>query len=328
MSRVVKKNKNMHTLFYRLKELGGKRIAFSILVLAYLGWLTTINALMFLPVLGILPDNALSAMKHFGDFMSTGDTHNLIHELVFAFIIGPAGIGLLSQLWRPKENYAGQWVAMIVWGTMILTALITGNWVPQPLFITFGGLTLIATIFHPAGSGLFSWFSMSRVSKTLLALVVVASIPLLSFAVANINEQRAGAMSPSDSRGIFNFFGHQIPQHGGNSATEPMDTMNMEGQAGHNMKHIEVGHYRSMAAYGLIVILVGLLASARPGGWRFAAWIAGLLAVLLGSLSFMLPSAESSLGIAWGVAFAVWGTVFIAAAELTRKSSYSMEQPN
>ena len=404
-------------------------------------------------------------MGHFGIFRS-GDTHNLIHELAFAFIIGTAAVGLLSQLWRPKENVAGQLVALIAWGAMVVAALITGNWVPQPLFIIFGGPTLIATILHPAGRGLFSWSSASRINKTLFILIVVAAVPFLVFAFANISQQRSGAMSPGESGEMFNFFGHKIPQHGGNGATEPasteavkrkygnytvaqaeregykldtfcldaesfgqpkelgamgyhatnesllrgpistdrpqalmfdekgqilgveyeimtdavseppqlfgqtfkklpphpgvnhehyalhvwfsdnpngefadfnanvicppgstptagsgnLDAMGVEGEAGHDMEHVAAGHYRNMAAYSLIVILVGLLASFRPGGWRFAAWIAGLLSILLGLVSAVLPSAESSLGIAWGIAAAVWGIVFIVAAELTRKT--------
>jgi hypothetical protein len=315
----------MHKLTHKLQELGWRRVAFSFVVLLYLAWLAIINALMFLPALGLLPDNALSAMRHFGDFIGTGDTHNLIHELVFAFIIGTAGVGLLSQLWKPKENYAGQWVAIIAWGIMLFTAIITGNWVPQPLFITFGGLTLIATILHPAGRGLFSWLHTPRVNKALLALVIVAAVPFFFFAVENINLQRDGAMSPSENGGVFNFFGHTIPQHGEDNPSEfydgsaRSDTVTTQKEdANHDMEHIAVGHYRSMAAYSLIIILIGILASFRPGGWRFAMWIAGLLAVMLGLASVVLPSAGSSLGLVWGLAAIVWCIAFIAIGEFTR----------
>lgn len=303
-----------------------RRVAFSVIVLTYLVWLAIVNALMFLPVLGLLPDNALSAMKHFGDFISTGDTHNLIHELVFAFIIGTAGVGLLSQLWKPKENYAGQWVAMIAWGVMILIAAITDNWVPQPLYLTFGGLTLIATFLHPAGRDLFRWLRTPRINKALLILVAVATIPFLFFAVENINLQRGGAMNQSENGGAFNFFGHQIPQHGGDNlevpsenSAEPGAMTAQEEQADHDMEHISVGHYRSMAAFSFMIILLGLLASLRPSGWRFAAWTAGLLAALFGIASIVLPEAESSLGLGWGFASTIWGIAFIAVGESVRR---------
>ena len=303
-----------------------RRKVFFFAVLAYWGWLIIVNVFMFLPSFGLLPDNALSVMKHFGDFLSTGDTHNLIHELVFAFIIGVAGVGLLSGLVRPKKNYAGQWVAIIAWGAMILTALITGNWVPQPLFISFGGLALVATIFHPDGSGLFAWLRKPLINKTLLMLVIIAAIPLLFFAVKNINLQRGDIVGQSENGGALNFFGHQIPKHGGNNAEVPSessaesDVMTaQEEQGDRNMEHIAAGHYRDMAAFSLVVVLVGLLASLRPGGWRFAAWVAGLLAVLLGVASMVLPGAESSLGVGWGFTSAVWGIVFIAVGEFVRR---------
>lgn len=285
-----------------------RRGAFSFVVLAYIGWLGIINALMFLPALGWLPENILSAMGHF-EFVSTGDTHNLIHELTFAFIVGTAALGLLFQLRKPMENVAGQLIAMIVWTAMALIALITNNWVPQPLFITFGGLTLLATILHPAGRGLFNWLSAVRVSKILLGLIVVAAVPLLAFAFTNFGVQTAGG----ETAGLFR---HEIPaMHGGGAVANqgPSDD-----EAAHDDEHANQGHYRNMAAFSFIVILVGMLASLRPIGWRLAAWIAGGLAGLLGLASVILPAAESSLGLTWGLAAIVWGTVFIAAAELTR----------
>src|SRR3989338_2498977 len=194
----------MHKLTHKLKELGGRRIAFSLVVLAYLGFLGFINVMM------LLPGNWMSAMGHFS-FINTGDTHNLIHELVFALIVGTAAVGLFSQLWKPKENFAGQLIAMIAWVTMIFTAAITNNWVPQPLFIIFGGLTLIATILHPAGLGLFNWIRIAKVNKILLALVIIAAVPLTVFAFTNINLQTMG-----EGRNTGFDLNHQRPaMHGG-----------------------------------------------------------------------------------------------------------------
>lgn len=325
----------MHKLMNKVKELGGRRIAFSLVVLAYLGFLAVINALMFLPVFGLLSDNTLSAMGHFGDFTSTGDTHNLIHELVFSFIIGTAAVGLLSQLWKPKENFAGQLVALIAWVTMILTAAFTNNWVPGELFIIFGGLTLLATILHPAGRGLFNWFSVAKLNRTLLTLVIIVAVPLLMFAVTNIGLQTAGSQDGlnSDSNGSA---GYQRPAlHGGDSTTnqEPLRDQSVSETEGmvtddedHDQEHVAAGHYRSMATFSFIIILVGLLASFRPKGWRLAAWIAGFLSILFGLASMILPTAESSLGVAWGIAAIAWGVVFITVAEFTRRKELKETQ--
>jgi uncharacterized protein YjeT (DUF2065 family) len=442
----------MHTLTHKLKELGWRRIAFSLVVLAYLGFLGFINVLMF------IPGNWLSAMGHF-DFIYTRDTHNLIHEFVFALIVGTAAVGLASQLWKPKENFAGQLIAMIAWGAMIFIAALTNNWVPQPLFLIFGGLTLIATILHPAGLGLFNWIRTAKVNKILLTLVVIAAVPLTVFAFTNINLQSLG-----EGRNTGFDINHQRPSHGGSNSAENIETvrqqyggytvaqaeregyildtfcldaesfgkpaelgamgyhatnetllsgpidalrpqafmfdaegrvlgveyeimaemvseppqlfgqtftklpphpgvahehyalhvwfidnpsgqfadfnpdvscpsgstpsteitddysgMAMNDEMDHDQEHITVGHYRNMAAFSLIVFLVGLLASFRPRGWRLAAWVAGSLPILFGFASVVLPGAESSLGLAWGIVAIVWGLAFIAAAELTNK---------
>lgn len=473
----------MSELLPTLKELGWRRIVFSLVVLAYVGFLGVINALMFLPALGLLPDNILSAMGHFGSFLNTGETHDLIHEFVFAFIVGTAAVGLLSQLWKPKEHFAGQLVALTAWGVMILIALITNSWVPQPLFIIFGGLTLLATALHPARRDLFTWFSTARINRVLLALVIIAAVPLLLLAVKNINLQRAGInVNQNESGEFINLFGHKIPRHGSDEDTTPstdiktvkqrysnytvaqaeregyildsfcldaasfgqsaergamgfhatnesllrgpiaaerpqafmFDTegrvlgveyeimtdavseppqlfgqtfaklpphpgvahehyalhvwfidnpsgqfadfnpnvncpsdsmpssdqehghgasatgneggMATDDKAAHDQKHPALGHYRNLAALSLIIILIGTLASLWPPGWRFTAWIAGGLPILLGLASVVLPSAESSLGLAWGLATIVWGIVFVTTAEfIHRRDVHKLE---
>lgn len=313
----------MSELIPNLKELGWRHIAFSLVVLAYIGFLGVINALMFLPALGLLSDNILSAMGHFGSFLDTGETHDLIHEFVFAFIVGTAAVGLLSQLWKPKENFAGQLVALIAWVAMLVIAALTNNWVPQPLFIIFGGLTLLATILHPAGLGLFNWVRTAKLNGVLLALVIIAAIPLLALAFKNISLQLAGG-------GGTGLFGHNPPAfHGGDSATNQElsqdQSLNDTGsiptddESAHDRKHTALGHYRNLAAFSFIIILVGILASLQPLGWRLAAWIAGFLPILLGLASVVLPGAESSLGVAWGIAAIVWGLTFITAAEFIRR---------
>lgn len=313
----------MHQLTHNLKEFGLRRIAFSLVVLSYLGFLGFINVMM------ILPDNWISAMGHF-NFVSTGSTHNLVHELVFALIVGTGAVALASQLWKPKENFAGQLVALIAWGAMIVLAIVTNNWIPQILYIIFGGLTLLATILHPKGLGLFSWFQRKRISSALFALVIIAVIPFTMFAFANLNLQLTG----SEGLGLSGLLkGHNRPvSHGGEvvseqDSPEKMLLKDMSGmavdmdkeKADHDQEHITIGHYRNMAVFGSIIILIGLLASFRPSGWRFAAWITGFLSIALGLASAVLPNAESSLGVAWGIAALIWGIMFIVVAEVARR---------
>lgn len=290
-----------------LSQLGWRRIVFSLIVLGYVGFLGFITVVMF------LPSNWFSAMGHFS-FFTTGETDDLIHEFVFALIVGTAAVGLLSQLWKPKEYFGGQLVALVAWIAMIATAILTGNWVPQPLFIIFGGLTLLATILHPKGRGLFNWFSVAQVNRVLLVLVIIAAVPLLPFALKNINLQR-------ESGGAASLFNHQIPaMHDGNAATnqEPLQDQPSE-EAGHEKMHGGLGHFRNFAALSFIVIGLGLLASLRPKGWRLAAWVAGFLPIILGLASVVLPNAESSLGLLWALAAIAWGIHFIVMAEFMHR---------
>lgn len=80
-------------------------------------------------------------------------------------------------------------------------------------------------------------------------------------------------------------------------------------------EHALMGHYGFMAAFSLTVIFVGLLASARPDGWRLPAWVAGGLPILLGLASFVYSDVDSRLAPEWALAAIAWGVAFIAAAE-------------
>lgn len=83
--------------------------------------------------------------------------------------------------------------------------------------------------------------------------------------------------------------------------------------------HVMAGHYGFMAALSFTIIGVGLLSSARPGGWRIAAWIAGGLPVALGLASIVFP-VDSSLDPVWALGAIVWGVTFVAVAELRRRT--------
>lgn len=137
-------------------------------------------------------------------------------------------------------------------------------------------LTAITAALHPARGALFRL--REGIQPWLLGLTVVAAIPLLPYAL------------------------NQLQIQIGASAGDP---------------HAEVGHWMIMSAYGVAIVLYGLLASLRSAGWRVLAWSAGILAVLFGVASLLLPTQASSVGAMWGAASVVWGVLFIAAAEWT-----------
>lgn len=83
--------------------------------------------------------------------------------------------------------------------------------------------------------------------------------------------------------------------------------------------HALLGHFGYMAALSFSVIGTGLLASARPAGWRLVASVAGGSPIALGLASLAFPDVSSALATEWAVAATVWGLTFIATAEIRQR---------
>ena len=161
---------------------------FSLIVVVTLALFGFLGAVVISGLLGL--NAAAQAMGHFSTL-----SHR-IHDLTFAFVFGTAAVGLAAQLLYPSKNAAGQIMALIPWAGLVLVFPLTSYWVaPGAGFVIaatalFGALTLNATIFHPTGRELFRSFNVSRVDRLMLALVIVAAVPLLAFASTNIGLQR------------------------------------------------------------------------------------------------------------------------------------------
>jgi len=118
------------------------------------------------------------------------ELHHRVHDLTFAFLLAPAAVGMLAQLKSPSQNVAGQLMALIPWIALLLAFVLATTWLvfaPAPIL---GALTLTATILHPARRDFLRSFSGSRVNRVILALVIIAAVPLLAFASRNIGLQR------------------------------------------------------------------------------------------------------------------------------------------
>jgi len=232
------------------------------------------GVMVFLMMLDVDLPGAFARMTHFQEL------HHRIHDLAFGFLFIPALVGIFAQVRRPAENVAGQLMALIPTVSLLVvllaTALAGNTRVLQPPWVTVGAAALIALGLHPAGNDFFGSFRVSRANRVMVALVVVAAVPLLLLAASNIGLQ----VSVADD-------------------------------------HAAAGHYGFMAAFGLTVGGVGLLASLRPDGWRLTAWVAGLLPVLLGFVSLVYPI-SSSLTLTWALAAIAWGVAFVVSAERVR----------
>jgi hypothetical protein len=147
------------------------------------------NGLMvFLMMLEVDLPGAFGQMTHFQE------PHHRIHDLTFGFLFIPAIVGILAQFRRPSKNVAGQLMALIPTAGLLLTLLLTtilsnNTRVLQPPWVIVGAAALIAMGVHPTGRDFFHSFRVSRLNRVMVALVVVAAVPLLGFAATNIGVQ-------------------------------------------------------------------------------------------------------------------------------------------
>jgi hypothetical protein len=83
-------------------------------------------------------------------------------------------------------------MAVIPWVSLGLAAVLSGD--PdvirsaERMLVAAG--TVVAAVLHPAGRDFFGSFSPSRINWAMLALVILAAVPLVAFASTNIELQR------------------------------------------------------------------------------------------------------------------------------------------
>lgn len=70
-----------------------------------------------------------------------------------------------------------------------------------------------------------------------------------------------------------------------------------------------------MAALAVAIVVAGMLAASKSGGWRVTAWSVGGAAVIVGSASIVLPELPGALGQVGGALAFAWGVLFVALAE-------------
>jgi len=207
-----------------------------------------------------------------------------VHDLTFGLLLAVAALGLIAQLWKPSRNVAAQVMALIPWIALLLAfamAMEPLRFAPAPIL---AALTLLAAAFHPARREVWRSLGVRRASPVMVALVIVAAVPLVAGAFANISLQR---------------------------------TLSND--------HAALGHYGFMAALSLTIVGIGLLASARPTGWRLVALVTGLLPVVLGIASLVYPDNDSSLSQIRAFAAIAWGIVFVAVSRLAGNNSRRFE---
>lgn len=282
----------MAGLSSRLAAHGKRRIAFTVVVLVALvlylaqSWWhqAFLVAGWFENGLGVLPTDNGHHLLHIG--------HRL-HNLALAVVMWPFLLGMAAQLRSPTRHTTGMLMALSVWVVGIVAIALTGVWALSIIVVILGVPTLIATLLHPRGRELLTSIDPSRVNRILLVLVVVAAVPMLAYA-ATQTQLQTGAIEPS---------GHA---HAGSLHEEI------------HQEHVGGGHYLRLAWLAFAIIGTGTLASLRQSGWWLGAWVAGLMAVVLGVSGLLAPSAASNPGLLWNFGAIVWGVGFVGVAELTQ----------
>jgi hypothetical protein len=205
------------------------------------------------------------------------ETNPIVDLGFFALGAVLVGGGLLTQLRAPERHLAGLQQAFL--GVLALSvAGLLGDRV-EPLW---GGIVLLlaiclAVFLHPARGTLVR--PGARLSASIAALSVVATVPALAFAAAMLDLARSAGPSC------------------------------FAGQCARGDRFAEA------AALAVAVVAVGFLASARTPGWRLAAWSAGIAAAILGCASVALPDVEGSVGAVWGGVAVAWALLVVVAAE-------------
>jgi len=114
-----------------------------------------------------------------------------------------------------------------------------------------------------------------RPSPIMLAVVIVAAVPLVMYAIAQAELQR----------------------------TDPLS------------EHSAFFHWVEMSFYSIAIVLLGFLAAFRPDAFRMAAWMGGLALAILGGASVLFGQHASAIAAPWSWAALAVGLAFIALGE-------------
>lgn len=279
----------MESIRGKFADLGMRRIAFSVVVLVFVGFFVLSGGWR------VLADAVAAWFEPAVGLHEEFEPAHRIHFFALPLLFWPLIVGLLIQLKSPEKQLAGQLMALLPFVALFTAFAITDFWEPATFMGVFGAVTLLTTLLHPSGRELLGSISVSRVNRVLLVLALVAAVPLLAYVGTQVGLQ-TGAIEAS---------GHD---HAGSGHAEVHE------------EHIEAGHFTLMTAVGLFVIGLGLLSSLQQPGWWLPAWFAGLLAAFLGLASVVFPDAASSGDLIWALGSIAWGIAFIVAAEITQES--------
>ena len=247
-----------------------------------------------------------------GWFAEEGAISHRIHLVVFGWVFVLSFVGLLAHVRRPETKIAQMYQVLIAIGLLAATTIIVDRLV-DPIVIAFLVMPPLLVALHPNRPGVLR--PSINTSRTLMALALVAIIPLLvdSFVQFRIGLE-ASRVAPQILEGIDEDLSEEEFEKEFNAAARRATDSAQEAE---EVAHY--GHWSAMGAFNLVIGGLAMMAALRPTGWRFAAWSAGLSAVLFGAASVANPGDASALNGYWSVLAIVWGIGFILVTEATRR---------
>jgi len=209
-----------------------------------------------------------------GSFVSEDQEIHLFHNIgglaVYGVILGG---GLLALAISPERNVAtyqglalGSLGALV--GGLLSGDVISGFWFFPAL------VTVILFALHPDRRSLLR---VGRQRVGFLALVLLAAIPVVAYALTHVRLQSEGFVS------------------------DP---------------HVELHHYSGQAAGSMMMLLFAIAPGLGAVGWRLAAWLAGAAMAILGLGSIAYPDHVSTFDTLWAWLALAWGLAFIVLAWL------------
>jgi hypothetical protein len=198
-------------------------------------------------------------------------------------------IGLLAQLRRPERRIAGIQQTGMVGLALAVAAVLGAAWSYLALAAGIAAACAVLLALHPARPTFLA--RGRRLEPAMLALAAVGAAPALVYAWRMASAQR-----------------RDLP---------PADAVS-------NGLH----HWTVMAALGLLVLLLVLLAALRTSGWRIPALSASIAAGGW-AISCLLapPSAAGSEGHAWAWGTLAWAVVALAAAVRPQRRERPVAEP-
>lgn len=167
-----------------------QRNGFSVVVIATLGLFGFFGLVLLEPEWfgGLLGQATVGhVLGHFRE------PQHRIHDLTFSLLLATAAVGMLAQVRRPSQNVAGQLMALIPIASLVLVVVLTNTQVLQLPWLAVGTAVLLAASLHPNGRGGLGSLRVSRADRSMLALIAIAAVPLLAFALSNIGLERTVA---------------------------------------------------------------------------------------------------------------------------------------